>query len=384
MKKLTLFLISIVCSVQAGLANAADLTMTGLASYEELNRPYYIGALYMDIPLSDSEVILNSQGERRMEMKVTARSWSPRRFSMQWTQAMILNVDPGKLEKHDDAFVQFNNLPKESLKYGDVIVVESNKKGQTSISVNDTEIIFIENPGFFEVLLSTWIGRKPPSSDFKQAMLGNIDSSLMAEFESMSPSQERVEQVAAWMDEDEKSEDDKPVVVVTNSKTEKAAEAVAASTATAATVAAVSEKSEQKAPVEEKAAEAKPVQVAMAQPEPEPEDDFEDMIDPEIFRIQQATLLKLYKSSVIKRTLRQVEYPKVSVRRGQEGKVLLDITVDRKGQIKSIYAKEEARFKLLNEAAIAAVNAAGEFPAVPAALEGSEVTVTVPVTFRLN
>mgnify|MGYP000017613539 CR=1 FL=1 len=383
MKKLLLLIITLVGTMQMVPAQAAnDLTMTGLASYEELRRPYYIGALYMANPSNNAEEILSSVGERRMEMKVTARSWSPRRFSMQWTQAMILNVDPGLLERHDDAFVQFNNLPKQSFKQGDKIVIDSNAKGQVTISVNGTEIVEIARPGFFEVLLSTWIGRKPPSSDFKAAMLGSIDGALLAEYEAMNPSEERVEQVAAWMDEGE----GKAAKEVAVTREAPAATAAAATAATATAVAAATADTADTAAATS-AAEAKPVQVAMAKPQPAPvieEEEEELFIDPEIYRIQQATLLKLYKSSVIKRTLRQVQYPKNAVRRNQQGKVLLDITVDRTGQILSIFAKEEARYNSLNDAAVAAVNAAGDFPAVPAALEGQKVTVTVPVTFKLN
>lgn len=379
MKKLLLLIITLVGTMQMAPVQAAtDLTMTGLASYEELRRPYYLGALYLANPSNNAEEILSTVGERRMEMKVTAQSWSPRRFSMQWTQAMILNVDPSLLERHDDAFVEFNNLPKQSLKQGDKIVIDSNAKGQVTISVNGTQIVEIAKPGFFEVLLSTWIGRKPPSSDFKAAMLGSIDGALLAEYEAMSPSEERVEQVAAWMDEGE-GKAAKEVAVTREGSGVKAAGA------TAATAAAVTAATAETAPAA--AAPAEPVQVAMAKPQAAPvfEEEEEDLVmDPEIFRIQQATLLKLYKSSVIKRTLRQVQYPKNAVRRNQQGKVLLDITVDRTGQIKSIFAKEEARYKSLNEAAVAAVNAVGDFPAVPAALEGQEVTVSVPVTFKLN
>lgn len=387
----------------------SDLQMTGIASYTELRRPYYIGALYLDQPVVSAGQVLSSWGERRMEMRITAQRWTPRRFSSQWTQALILNVDPGKLAKYDDAFVQFNNLPHQSLTYGDHIVVESDKKGRTRVSLNGTEMFTESKPGFFEVLLATWIGPKPPSSEFKAAILGNVDAAIVAEYDALHPTPERKREIASWLEEGGASSEaaaEEQVAATEQSSDSNAAAAAAAAAATAA--AATSEAVSATAPAgvtEEVAAivqevdvtdavEEPPVEPVQSQPEPatvvamaptaaamveeEPE------IDPEIYRLQQETLLKLYRSAIIKRALRQVKYPKSAVRRNQQGVVGLELTVNRAGQMVSLAKAEPSRFKSLNAAAEAAVYDAGALPPVPAGLEGELITVSIPVKFTLE
>ena len=200
MRSLALFLLSTLgLAPMAWAANVDDLQMTGIASYTELRQPYYIGALYLDQPLVSAGQVLSSWGQRRMEIRITTERWTPRRFSSQWTQALILNVDAAKLEKYADAFVQFNNLPRSALLRGDHIVLESDKKGLTRVSVNGIEMFTESKPGFFEILLATWLGDKPPSTEFKQAVMGQIDGTLLVEYDALQPGPDRSAAAAAWL-----------------------------------------------------------------------------------------------------------------------------------------------------------------------------------------
>lgn len=419
----------------ASAAKLEKMQLTGVAAYSELRRPYYIGALYLDQPVISAGQVLSSWGRRRMEMRITAERWTPRRFSSQWTQALILNAAPGQLEKFDDAFVSFNNLPRGALRRGDHLVIQSDKKGRTRISLNGTEMFAESKPGFFEVLLSTWIGDKPPSTEFKNAILGSKAPSLMAQYRALQPSDKRTVAVAAWpeggvIEETAEAGDDslqesmaaivEPAQEALQPVDEKAiASAIPAAAAHAKPAAtkpvvkdtvtskpiaaprpvAASKQTDRiakKVTVEEVAARARPLKqelpvkgpkkvVAMASSgrnlpmEPE-----EPAMDPAIYRLQQETLLKLYRSSIIKRALRQVEYPRSSVRRGHEGTVLLELTVDRKGKMLSLETARKTRYKQLNKAAISAVYDAGALPAVPAGLEGDNITVSIPVKFTLR
>tara|TARA_B110000977_G_C10808703_1_gene389395 strand:+ start:99 stop:359 length:261 start_codon:yes stop_codon:yes gene_type:complete len=70
------------------LAHSQDLdgmTMTGMAAYSELKRPFYIGALYSDSSIVDAKNFLTNQGRRRMDIRVNGTRLTPRRFSSQWT-----------------------------------------------------------------------------------------------------------------------------------------------------------------------------------------------------------------------------------------------------------------------------------------------------------
>ena len=413
--------------------------MTGLAAYSELRKPYYIAALYLDQPVISAGQVLSSWGQRRMEMRITADRWTPRRFSSQWTQALILNVDPGQLEKYDDAFVSFNNLPRGALRRGDHLVVESDEKGRTRVSINGTEMFTENKPGFFEVLLSTWIGDKPPSREFKSAILYEIDQALIAQYKALQPSDKRTATVAAWLDggvieeeaEVEQSSQEellaaaqdpaaqlprqnaepKSATAITDAAAASqlapapaaaapaaAAPAAAAKSAVATSASVAGKKADSlAASVTVKDVVAKPKVLDKRPPVKEgtviamapssrslPLEADEPAVDPAIFRLQQETLLKLYRSSIIKRALRQVEYPRSAVRRGHQGTVMLELTVDRGGKVVSLETATKTRYKSLNKAAIAAVYDAGSLPTVPAALEGENITVSIPVKFTLR
>ncbi len=420
----------------APIASAAKLEkmqLTGVAEYSELRRPYYIAALYLDQQVISAGQVLSSWGRRRMEMRITAERWTPRRFSSQWTQALILNVDPAQLDKFDDAFVSFNNLPRGALQRGDHLVVESDKKGRTRVSLNGTEMFSESKPGFFEVLLATWIGDKPPSTEFRNAILSDIDRALMAQYQALQPSEKRTNAVATWpdsgaIDEVAESEQAPAAPLVTTERATLATPQIGSESQAAATAAVVAkpagtskpavtspkaiaskpttpspatasaelgklaktvtvkDAATQTAPLKKELPAAGKAQVVAMAPSSRnvPLEPDEPAMDPAIFRLQQETLLKLYRSSIIKRALRQVQYPGSAVRRGHEGTVLLELTVDRRGKVLALDTATKTRYNSLNKAAVAAVYDAGSLPAVPAGLEGDSITVSIPVKFTLQ
>jgi protein TonB len=359
----------------ASLAHSQELdgmTMTGMAAYTELKRPFYIGALYADEIVVDADSFLTTKGRRRMDIRVNGVRLTPRRFSSQWNQALLINGSPEQLDRFDDAFVQFNNLPKETFKVGDQIVIDSFLEGATVVSVNGVTMLSVARSGFFELLVSKWMGDRPPSSDFKAAILNpNIDPALEAEFNALEPTDARITEVKAWIAEEE-------------------AEAELMALETAALIASEAASAAEKQAAEKSIADAmakrvEKEKIAAEQAQLEAEEEAaEQKLDPAMYKLQQDTLLKLYRSSVVKRTLKEVVYPKRAIKRNRQGTVILDVTVSRTGQVMSITAAQEAKYSSLNDAAIDAVNKVEKYSAVPAGLDGESITINVPVKFILN
>ena len=134
-------------------------------------------------------------------------------------------------------------------------------------------------------------------------------------------------------------------------------------------------------PVQEVAAATpvpKPAPVVVAEPEPEPE------IDPAVYAKQQEILGFLYQNSVVKRILRNVEYPRRSLDRNQQDKFRVKIDVDRRGNVSNIQFLQESKYGLLNKAAEKAIEKTGKMPPVPPALDGKVIEVTVPFAFILR
>jgi len=76
-------------------------------------------------------------------------------------------------------------------------------------------------------------------------------------------------------------------------------------------------------------------------------------------------------------------YPRISRRRGEEGKVLLRVKVTKTGRAATVQLKKSSGFKRLNKAAYQAVK---KWRFVPARKNGKTVTgwVIVPIVFKLN
>jgi TonB family protein len=243
-------------------------------------------------------------------------------------------------------------------------------------------MLSVAKSGFFELLVSKWIGNRPPSSDFKANILNPaIDPVLESEFNTLEPSDARIAEVKAWIAEEEEEQQ----VQVELIAQETAAAAAAAALLASEAASAAEKEAAAKAAADATAKRVERERIAAEEAKLLAEEEAaEQKMDPAMYKLQQDTLLKLYRSSVVKRTLKEVVYPKRAIKRNRQGTVILDITVSRTGKIMSINALQETKYSSLNDAALDAVNKVEKYSAVPAGLDGESVTINVPVKFILN
>lgn len=357
-------------------SNVDGMTLLGMSEFSELRRPFYIGALYADSPTSDPALLLEAQGRARMEMRVTADRWSMRRFSSQWTRSIFVNNSQSQLLKFDDSFIQFNSLLNRPFTTGDIITIDGFPDGTSTVTVNGIEAMKVHKPGFFQLLLSKWIGAKPPTTEFRNNMLSNNgDIDLQARFASLEPTKDRVAALETFFAGGVggvRLDDDEDAAVVSE-------------------VAAVVQDpipEPEKAPEPEKVVEtaaaapaATPKPKPKPQPAPEPE---EDIIDQEFYAKQQEILTALYQNSVVKRILKNVQYPERALSRDQQDRIQVRVVVDRRGNIAATEFVKESKYKLLNKAALKAIEKTGKMPPVPPGLDGKNVSILVPFAFILR
>jgi TonB family protein len=264
-------------------------------------------------------------------------------------------------------------------------------KGETLVSVNGTQLLELKKPGFYEMLLKIWIGARPPSSDFKARLLSmGAESQVMDLYVTLGPSPERIEEVAAWLEpEDDKDRRVAAAVIAVPTAAAIAAPSIAAAAPEAAQQSAEIERAVKEAADIEKAEIAKAEKAqqevaakiaALAQVEAV--EAVEE--DRELRETEQNKLLELYQHMVVRGILSNVKYPSKSVKRNQQGVAMLELTVNRRGEIVSVIFLEKTRYKRLNRAAEEAVAGVGKFPAVPEALDGEQVSVKLPVKFILS
>jgi protein TonB len=102
-----------------------------------------------------------------------------------------------------------------------------------------------------------------------------------------------------------------------------------------------------------------------------------------------ATVETRYISDLTVLLNRTKEYPRESIAREQEGKVVVSVSIDRDGLVHEMVVAAPSPFRLLNEAAIATVNRIGKFPAPPVTLVSGvhgagSLRLKIPISFRIE
>lgn len=413
-----------------------ELPLNGLAAYKELRKEYYIGGLYLESLSQDAGSTFNFSGRKRMEIRVTNKRWSTRSFANTWNQLILINNDQESLEEFEDRILTFIDMPKGNLITGDRVTIDLDPERGTTVYLNGHKVFTERNNAFFDILLNTWIGQRPPSSDFKNHILtlptDAAGTELLVRYEAQSTDKAREKKVAAWITPPKSTTKTTAAkttktasassaavpppnsdTMVTAKRASKAAPApttrkpitvVQPNVAAPAPVIALSKPSLGAAPTPtpspaaktttaEKPAEkpkpaAKPVtktKVATADttttakqatsPDKKAAVSAEDA--------EQAKLMKSYRRNVLKLTFLNTQYPKRAMDFNQQGLVVLAVKINRKGKLLDIIEKTTSDHKLLNNAARKAIKKTAPYPEVPEKLKGEEIEISLPFNFKL-
>lgn len=251
-------------------------------------------------------------------------------------------------------------------------MVIDNGSGKTVVSINGVDVMASEDKFFINVLLSGWIGRLPPTADFKVDLLSGADSPHYQAYEQTTPLQSRVAVIESWntpisearlKQQQEKEEEqrqlrlaeiEKQKLMKQQAKLEKRQLAL----------------SEQKA--QEQA-----YQKQLAEIERRRQAEQEKRlakIRQENEEIKLAAKKKqLAESRYFRQLIIQVNkaviYPKQAYDRGIEGFVKIKVSIDKQGNIKQLETLESSEQSLLDKAALISAKRAEPFLAVPDMLE---------------
>lgn len=177
---------------------AAELVLNGVALHQELNTDYFLAGLYLPVASNDAAEILTMKGQKRMEMRVTFDNFSPRKFAGLWRDSIVINNSPADIEKFGPDILRFASVMKGKLVRGDQVVIEQ-VPGATVVSVNGIELARF-SPDFLPLLLRTWIGPRPASSDFKKDLLnkGVVKEEYRTRYNSLVPLDGRKQMATLW------------------------------------------------------------------------------------------------------------------------------------------------------------------------------------------
>ncbi len=369
----------------------AEPMLNGVGVHQELGRDVFIGALFSESLSNDAGTLLRNSQPMRMELKIVApEGITARRFSRLWIEGLAVNSKADELMAQADNTVLFDGLFKGRLQKDDHLVISHSPGAGLSISLNKVELGKIEDDSFFYMLLATWIGQVPLSSDYRDSLLkvGDVDAGLRGRFASISPSPSRVAEINGWNNK---------VLAV-----EPAANNVAAATKPETTkvevpkldtpaidkpkldiplpVAQTSSKSKSSvaataaaAPASSSIASAAPVATTVAEEEDEGP------------ALTTQTLLarQFYVSDSIKKIRSKTKYPQRALDRNQAGNVRVAVVVDRDGNLISSNIIESSRYELLNKEALEAIKRSAPFPKLPEAISGTRFEFSVPMRWAL-
>lgn len=382
----------------------AEPLINGIASHSEFNKERFIAALYSETLSSDANTIIQANEDKRLELRITARRLSARRLNNMWIEGMAINNSGSTLSEQAQNMVAFTGMITHKLVAGDHIVIDSKPGFGTTVSVNGTELGNIASDDFFNLLLRTWIGNVPLSSDFRDALLkeGDVAAELLSRFESTQPSAARRDAVAAWTLPAQPAPETKPApAAIAAAPQEVAKPAISAPSIAqaptlakpelAAPVVAEPEVSPEVAPVTEEIAATE--ETIMSEDEvfgDAPLTDEEALLDEEeddaeapLLTAESLLSRQLYHSKLLKWTYKYIRYPKRAVSRGHEGSVRLNVTIDREGNVQTVAEMENSRHSTLNKEALKAVQRATPFPPVPEDVTGEAFEFSLPIVFRL-
>lgn len=153
-----------------------QLIPTGYGVTKLLKRDYFLASLLIDknAIYGSAEDIIYIDAARRMEFKFIAdRKISGRTFAREMAAAIKINNIKDEITDSKLQIRQFMKLFSRSIKKGDVLRFDYHENFGTRIYHNNRKIGEITySKLFYRLLLRTWLGERPPSSQFKTGILG--------------------------------------------------------------------------------------------------------------------------------------------------------------------------------------------------------------------
>ncbi|UTW48394.1 TonB family protein [Bacterioplanoides sp. SCSIO 12839] len=179
-------------------AQAANLVLNGSANYTHLTRDYYSAALYLEQHEQSITAIKSSQSDKSMRLIVINR-WTPRKWKSHWQGNISINNDtlPSNRQQ-SEALMAFINLPQNNLEPGDDIRIQTSASS-TQVYLNDELAISAPGQTLFLYLLNTWVGKFPPSREFRDQILGiKLNPETREQIENHSIPTARLGLLTSW------------------------------------------------------------------------------------------------------------------------------------------------------------------------------------------
>lgn len=401
MKKVTLFLLSLCLVALSGVGSTvkaaeqvnvqgANLQLNGIAVHSELRQEWFLNGLYLTNKSDDPAEILNSPMIKRMQIKVLADELPGRRLKRFWIERIKNNNEAALVLENAKGVRDLADALGQDLKAGDTINIDYVPGEGTVIQINGAVVSRVGQE-VFPLMLNTWVGDRPPSSEFKDAILGNQSavsySDLLAKYSTINPAPSRVslfDQAAQAAKEEEErlkreaeerqAEEERRALEQQQKEEERARQAEA-------------EAERQRQQQEQQ------TQEPVKQPEPEVKQPVVEEVPAGPTEAELESMRSSYNSAIRSHYVPFFEYPVQEImrrhgksallnpRKGRtHGEVTIQLEVDRTGELVGGSLVSSSGEKILDDAVMSALFDAVPYPAMPEDLPEQTFKTTLPIS----
>lgn len=150
--------------------------MIGMGLTQRMSDDYYIAALYLEenVQFDGSDVFLYEPVVRRMEFRIASTSSvSARSFARKLAEGIRINNNRDDISKQKAQLARLMKYFRGTYKRGDIIKFDYHNSFGTRISLNSRVLGEIPRSNdLYKLLVKVWVGERPPSSRFKEGIMG--------------------------------------------------------------------------------------------------------------------------------------------------------------------------------------------------------------------
>ncbi len=145
------------------------LVLNGLGLRTKFVVKVYVAGLYLQQKSSDADAIIKSDGPKKIVMQFLHAA-SKSRMTDAFDESFKDNSPEAVKTMKADIDKLLDAL--EPVKVGDQMVFTYVPGTGTTFAINGKDKVTISDPAFGPVLMSVWLGPKPPNADLKKGILG--------------------------------------------------------------------------------------------------------------------------------------------------------------------------------------------------------------------
>lgn len=151
----------------------ATLQLNGAGVRTKLFFDVYVAALYLGEKKASAAAVLSDTAEKRVVLHLL-RDVAAKTLLDAFNAAIVANHTPAEMAALDASVKEFSAIfnTMAEVKKGDVIALDYQPSGGTSVSVNGVAKGSIAGAAFNTALLKIWLGEKPAQGNLKQKLLG--------------------------------------------------------------------------------------------------------------------------------------------------------------------------------------------------------------------